>query len=383
MQPKADGPVLETAYPITPASSNISTFSAWLANRGGLKTFRDQSSQRRDQPGCTYPLFSYGLMHQSLIPRITEHSASLETTMPIPDFQSLMHPLLEAHADGKEHLNRDLVALLANQFGLTEDERRQMLPSGGARLFDNRIGWAKSHIMQAGFLMSPRRAISVVTERGREALRHHPERIDLRVLNGVDDYREFRNRRKIPDEKEITELEVEDSQTPEELLENAYLQVRRRIESELLAQIMSSPPEFLERVVVDLVVRMGYGGSRKDAGEALGRTGDEGIDGIIKEDPLGLDIIYLQAKRWEGTVGRPEIQKFAGALQGQRARKGIFITTSTFSADALEYASRIETKIILIDGSRLSKLMFDNGVGVATASNYEVKKIDSDYFSDT
>jgi restriction system protein len=167
------------------------------------------------------------------------------------------------------------------------------------------------------------------------------------------------------------------------LLENAYLQVRRQVEAELLSQIKSSPPEFLERVVVDLVVRMGYGGSRKDAGEALGRSGDEGIDGIIKEDPLGLDIIYLQAKRWEGTVGRPEIQKFAGALQGQRARKGIFITTSTFSSDALEYTSRIETKIILIDGLRLAKLMFDHGVGVSAASNYEVKRIDTDYFTDT
>ena len=305
--------------------------------------------------------------------------------MPIPDFQSLMRPLLEAHADGKEHLNRDLVAKLGERFGVTEEERREMLPSGGARLFDNRIGWAKSHITQAGLLSAPRRAISMITDRGREALRIHPERIDLRVLNGYEEYREFRNRRKVngDEEPEPTDLEVQESQTPEESLENAYLQVRRQIESELLAQIKSAPPEFLERVVVDLVVRMGYGGSRKDAGEALGRSGDEGIDGIIKEDPLGLDIIYLQAKRWEGPVGRPEIQKFAGALQGQRARKGIFITTSTFTAEALEYTSRIETKIILIDGLRLSKLMFDHGVGVATASNYEVKRIDSDYFTDT
>ena len=305
--------------------------------------------------------------------------------MPIPDFQSLMRPLLEAHADGKEHLNRDLVAQLGEQFGLTEEERREMLPSGGARLFDNRIGWAKSHITQAGLLISPRRAISVITDQGREALRIHPERIDLRVLNGFEVYREFRNRRKNveDDESDTSETEIQDAQTPEELLENAYLQVRRQVEAELLSQIKSSPPEFLERVVVDLVVRMGYGGSRKDAGEAIGRSGDEGIDGIIKEDPLGLDIIYLQAKRWEGTVGRPEIQKFAGALQGQRARKGIFITTSTFSSDALEYTSRIETKIILIDGPRLAKLMFDHGVGVATASNYEVKRIDSDYFTDT
>lgn len=259
------------------------------------------------------------------------------------------------------------------------------LPSGRARLFDNRIGWAKSHLVQAGLLTAPRRAISLITDRGLEALRNHPERIDLRILSDFEEYREFRNRRKSSDDEETlaSDSESEDQQTPEELLENAYLQVRKQIESELLAQVKSAPPEFLERVIVDLVVRMGYGGSRRDAGEALGRSGDEGIDGIIKEDPLGLDIIYLQAKRWEGTVGRPEIQKFAGALQGQRARKGIFITTSAFSAEALEYVSRIDTKIILIDGPRLAKLMFDHGVGVATASSYEVKRIDSDYFSDT
>lgn len=302
--------------------------------------------------------------------------------MPIPDFQTIMRPLLEAHQDGQEHLNRDLVALLADQFGLSEDERREMLPSGGARLFDNRVGWAKSHITQAGLLEAPRRAISKITEHGRQVLRDHPNRVDLRVLNGFEDYREFRNRRRTPEEKEDEDTGTE-SQTPEESLENAFLKVRRQVEAELLSQIMSSPPDFLERVVVDLVVRMGYGGSRKDAGEALGRSGDEGIDGIIKEDPLGLDIIYLQAKRWDGNVGRPEIQKFAGALQGQRARKGIFITTSSFTTDAIEYVSRIDSKIILIDGTRLTKLIFDHGIGVATASNYEVKRIDSDYFADT
>ena len=260
--------------------------------------------------------------------------------MPIPDFQSIMRPLLEAHQDGEEHVNRDLITQLADHFGLTEDERREMLPSGGARLFDNRVGWAKFHITQAGLLTAPRRAISVITERGREVLRGHPNRVDLRVLNEFEDYREFRNRRRTPEEKEASTDEAPEAQTPEEFLENAYLKVRRQIEAELLAQIMENPSDFLERVVVDLVVRMGYGGSRKDAGEALGCPGDEGIDGIIKEDTLGLDIIYLQAKRWDGTVGRPEIQKFAGALQGQRARKGIFITTSTFTADALEYVSR-------------------------------------------
>jgi restriction system protein len=268
--------------------------------------------------------------------------------MAIPDFQTIMRPLLEAHANGSEHRNRDLVEGLAQQFQLTEDERRAMLPSGGARLFDNRVGWAKTHMSQAGLLDAPRRAISVITERGRSILLDHPERVDLRVLNGFDDYREFRSRRRTTEEAGERENEALDAETPEETFENAYIKMRRTTEADLLSHIMDSPPEFLERVVVDLVIRMGYGGSRKDAGEALGRSGDEGIDGIIKEDPLGLDIIYLQAKRWDGTVGRPDIQKFAGALQGQRARKGIFITTSSFTADAQEYVSKIDFKIILI-----------------------------------
>jgi len=302
--------------------------------------------------------------------------------MPIPDFQTIMRPLLEAHANGSEHKNRDLVEGLAQQFQLTEDERRAMLPSGGARLFDNRVGWAKTHMSQAGLLDAPRRAISVITERGRSILLDHPERVDLRVLNGFDDYREFRSRRRTTEEAGERENEALDAETPEETFENAYIKMRRTTEADLLSHIMDSPPEFLERVVVDLVIRMGYGGSRKDAGEALGRSGDEGIDGIIKEDPLGLDIIYLQAKRWDGTVGRPDIQKFAGALQGQRARKGIFITTSSFTADAQEYVSKIDSKIILIDGARLSRLMFDHGIGVSVASNYEVKRIDSDYFTE-
>ena len=206
--------------------------------------------------------------------------------------------------------------------------------------------------------------------------------MDLSVLRRFESYREFRNRRRASGDQAEALEETSDANTPEESFENAYLRVRGEVEEELLRQVMDNAPDFLERVVVDLVVRMGYGGSRKDAGEALGRSGDEGIDGIIKEDPLGLDIIYLQAKRWEGTVGRPEIQKFAGALQGQRAKKGIFITTSGFTAGALEYTSHIESKIILIDGARLAKLMFDHGIGVTTSSTYEVKRLDSDYFSD-
>ncbi|MCF7979163.1 MAG: restriction endonuclease [Chromatiaceae bacterium] len=300
--------------------------------------------------------------------------------MAIPDFQSIMRPLLEAHSDGKEHRNRDLVALLATHFDLNDEDRREMLPSGTSRLFDNRIGWAKTHIRQAGLLASPRRGLSVITDRGREVLRDFPDRIDLKILKQFDEYRNFRSPTSATDGIEDNE-EQKDAQTPEETLEQAYLTVRHQVESDLLEQLMESQPSFLEQVVVDLIVQMGYGGSRKDAGEALGKSGDEGIDGIIKEDPLGLDVIYLQAKRWETTVGRPEIQKFAGALQGQRARKGIFITTSCFSSEAIEYVARIDMKIILIDGPRLAKLMFDHGIGVAKASTYEVKRIDSDYFS--
>lgn len=300
--------------------------------------------------------------------------------MAIPDFQSIMRPLLEAHSDGKEHRNRDLVALLADHFDLDDEDRREMLPSGTSRLFDNRIGWAKTHIRQAGLLASPRRGLSVITDRGREVLRDFPDRVDLKTLKQFAEYRNFcghASLTEVPDHDE----DPEETQTPEETLEEAYLTVRRQVESDLLEQLLESLPSFLEQVVVDLIVKMGYGGSRKDAGEALGKSGDEGIDGIIKEDPLGLDVIYLQAKRWDTTVGRPEIQKFAGALQGQRARKGIFITTSSFSNEALEYVARIDTKIILIDGARLTKLMFDHGIGVAKASTYEVKRIDSDYFS--
>ena len=300
--------------------------------------------------------------------------------MAIPDFQTIMRPLLDAHADGKAHRNRDLIDELAQLFGLTEDERREMLPSGRARLFDNRVGWAKSHMTKAGLITSPRRAVSAITERGRAVLGDYPDRIDLRVLKQFPEYQVFRYRKK-PDESDDGEA-AESETTPEESFENAYLTLRSEIERELLDQIMSNPPDFLERVVVDLIVKMGYGGSRRDAGEAIGQSGDEGIDGIIKEDQLGLDIIYLQAKRWETTVGRPEIQKFAGALQGKRAKKGIFITTSSFTKDSIEYVSMIETKIILIDGATLARLMFDHGVGVTTSSTYEVKKVDSDYFED-
>lgn len=303
--------------------------------------------------------------------------------MSIPDFQSIMRPLLELHGDEQPHLNKDLLNALAKLFKLTDDERKIMLPSGRSKMFDNRVGWAKSYLSNAGLIESPKRSVSVITARGKKLLHEHTGHINLNfLLANFPNLKLFREKKTESSEiLTIPSSSTEISATPEEELGNAYLKLRENLEQEILAKIISNPPEFLERVIVDLVVKMGYGGSLKDAGEAIGRSGDEGIDGIIKEDPLGLDIIYLQAKRFDGTtIGRPEIQKFAGALQGQRAKKGIFVTTSAYSKEAKEYVTKIDAKIILIDGIALAKLMFEHGIGVAVNTTYEVKRIDTDYF---
>ena len=314
---------------------------------------------------------------------ITKERILLPMSDRIPDYQTLMRPLLELHADGMEHINRNLVNRLAEQFNLTEEDGRQLLPSGRAKTFENRVAWAKTYVVKAGLLMSPRRAVSVITPAGLRLLEDHSGPINLRVLSKFDGFVAFRDRTGKEEESQTeSEVETDDEETPEETFENAYSRIRSSVEQEIIRKILGNPPDFLERVIVDLIVRMGYGGNRKDAGEAIGRSGDEGIDGIIKEDPLGLDVIYLQAKRYEGTIGRPDIQRFAGALQGQRAKKGIFITTSSFSREAKDFAARIDSKIILIDGSMLARLMFDHGVGVSVSTVYEVKRVDTDYFED-
>jgi restriction system protein len=300
--------------------------------------------------------------------------------MPIPDYQSIMLPLLTFLADQQEHSLREAMDSLARQFKLSEAERRELLPSGQQAIFDNRVGWARTYLKKALLLESARRGYFRITQRGLDVLKGNPPAINIRFLDQFDEFRQFRApKRERMSQKEETESGHEE--TPEEALESAYQNLRDTLANDLLQQIKSSPPNLFERIVVELLVRMGYGGSRQDAGRAIGQSGDEGIDGIIKEDRLGLDIIYIQAKRWENTVGRPEIQKFAGALQGQRAKKGIFITTSNFSKDAHEYASRIDSKIVLIDGEQLTQFMIDHDIGVARVSNYEVKRIDSDYFA--
>lgn len=312
--------------------------------------------------------------------------------MPIPDYQTLMLPFLRLAGDAQEHRFRDAIEQLASEFGLTDEERSTMLPSGTAALFDNRVGWARTYLKQAGLIESRKRGVFRITPRGAELLSKKPARIDNSTLEQYPEYLAFKLRKN--DEKstgEISRLEsgikqpplpvdLPSDSTPEELFSQAYQRLRSNLEVELLEQVKSASPAFFERLVIDLLVAMGYGGSRQDAGRAIGRSGDGGIDGIIKEDKLGLDVIYVQAKRWEGTVGRPEIQKFAGALQGQRANKGVFITTSGFTRDAEEYAGLITSKIILVTGEQLTKLMVDHNVGVSTVSKYELKRIDSDYF---
>lgn len=307
--------------------------------------------------------------------------------MTIPDYQTLMLPLLRLAGDDQEHRFRDAVEQLAVEFQLGDDERRTMLPSGTAPLFDNRVGWARTYLKQAALIESHKRGVFKITARGKGLLYRGPARIDNSTLEEFPEYLAFKLRRS--EEKSTTEsssielhtqVQTLSDSTPEELFSQAYQRLRSNLEAELLEQVKSSSPAFFERLVIDLLVSMGYGGSRQDAGRAVGRGGDGGIDGIIKEDKLGLDVIYVQAKRWEGTVGRPEIQKFAGALQGQRANKGVFITTSNFTREAEDYAGIISSKIILITGEQLAKLMVDHNVGVSQISNYELKRIDSDYF---
>ena len=295
--------------------------------------------------------------------------------MAIPDYQTIMLPLLKFAGDGQEHSLRETIDFLAHEFNLSDEERKEFLPSGSQATFDNRVGWARTYMKKAGLLESTRRGYFCITAPGKKILAQNPQKINVKFLKQFPEFVEFQKPKK-KGEIDSPPIEI----TPEESLEAAYQELQDSLADELLYTIKTCSPEFFERLVIDVLIKMGYGGSRKEAGQAVGKTSDGGIDGIIKEDKLGLDIIYIQAKRWEGVVGRPEIQKFAGALQGQRARKGIFITTSTFTKDALNYVENIDTKIILIDGQRLAELMIAFNVGANTTAIYEVKKIDSDYF---
>lgn len=307
--------------------------------------------------------------------------------MTIPDYESAMLPLLRLLDDGNEHVSDDYIEQLATHFRISPEERRELLPSGRQPIFVNRVGWAATYLSKAGLLERTARKRVRITERGRRALAQPRERIDNEYLAQFPEFLEFRrqNRRAIGHTAVTEETGESPSDTPlspDEMLEVSYQRLKQTLAEDLLERVKQASPAFFEQLVVDLLVGMGYGGSRKDAGQAVGGSGDGGIDGIIKEDHLGLDFIYIQAKRWDSSVSRPTVQAFAGSLEGQRARKGVLITTSRFTNDAKEYVNRIEKRIVLIDGEQLAQLMLDYGVGVTEVTSYRVQRVDLDYFGE-
>lgn len=277
---------------------------------------------------------------------------------------------------------KDIIEKLSQEFSLSETDRRKLLPSGTQRVFNNRVGWAKSYLKHAMLVGSPQRGTIRITQRGIQMLGKNPSKIDIKFLERYPEFVEFRRTKGRDKKSKEDEYIWSAEKTPQEILEDAYQKLQEEVAQGLLDKVKSCSPEFFERLVIDLLVKMGYGGSHQDVVRAFGGSGDEGIDGIIKEDKLGLDVVYVQAKRWQGTVGRPEIHKFVGALSGKKATKGVFITTSSFSKEALDYVQTIQYKVILIDGETLSQLMYDYDIGLSKIINYDVKEIDTDYFAE-
>ena len=300
--------------------------------------------------------------------------------MKVPDYQAIMLPLLKFASDGKEHSNREAIDYIISAFNLSDEDIEELLPSGQQRVVDNRVGWAKTHLSKAGLLEFPKRAYFIITPLGLDVLKENPPAITVKFLKKFPTFVEFITTKKGKDSDSSTEVDNNSTQTPVELLEEGFQKIKRNLTEELITTVRRSSWNFFEKLVVELLLAMGYGGSRKDAGQAIGRSGDGGIDGMIKEDKLGLDVIYIQAKKWEDPVGRPEIQKFVGSLAGERANKGVFITTSSFTREAVEFVKTITHKVILVDGEKLAQLMIENNVGVSRVISYDIKRVDTDYF---
>jgi restriction system protein len=302
--------------------------------------------------------------------------------MAIPDYQAYMLPLLRFAEDKQVHRLSEAIDTLADRFKLTKEDRETLLPSGTQFVMANRVGWARTYMKKAGLLTDPKRGSFQITDRGLELLKSDPKEISIATLKRYDEFNEFQRKTNPKKDTEEQNAGHPSYSTPEEALEFGYQKLTENLSDEILERIMRCSPSFFEHLVVELLVKMGYGGSYKEAASIVGKSGDGGIDGIIKEDKLGLDAIYIQAKRWDSIVGRPEIQKFAGALLGQKARKGIFISTSSFTKDAMDFAKSIEAKIVLIDGSKLASLMIENELGVNMIRSYAIKRVDSDYFEE-
>ncbi len=298
--------------------------------------------------------------------------------MSVPEFQAFFRPLLEFASDKKEYSVAEARKALAAMMHISDEDLSEMLPSGTQTRFDNRVAWAKSYLIHAKALEATKRAHFKITDRGLQLLKDHPEKITVADLQQFEEFQKFSLSQNENRNNNFQQIEI----TPEETLQRAYQDIQNEILIQLLEKIKNNTPEFFETLIIDLMIAMGYGGSKKEAGKSIGRSGDEGIDGIINEDRLGLEVIYLQAKRWNGTVGRPEIQKFVGALHGKRAKKGVFITTGSFSKEASEYVKHIDPRIILIDGMKLVSYMFEFNIGVNPVTNYEIKRIDLDYFEE-
>jgi len=298
--------------------------------------------------------------------------------MAMPDYQSLYYPFLRSIEDGKEHSIRELIENLSRCFDLTEEEKKEMLPNGKQGKFENRVRWAQMRLKKAELVETTGWGKFKITDLGLDILKFDSSKFNDKFImefsgsepNGLQQIEEVNNG-------------VKAGKPPEEILEETHEELRRQLAQELLEKIMECSPQFFEKLVVDLLVAMGYGGSRKDAGQAVGRSSDGGIDGIIKEDKLGLDAVYIQAKRWQTTVGSPTVREFAGSLMGQNARKGVLITTSQFSNEAKSYVCAVpQTKIVLIDGEQLAQLMIDHDIGVTDVATYRIKKADLDYFGE-
>ncbi|ADK85395.1 restriction endonuclease [Desulfarculus baarsii DSM 2075] len=307
--------------------------------------------------------------------------------MPIPDFQSIMLPLLRYLADEMVHSNQDIYEALESQFTMTDEEKAELLPSGKQRVFINRIGWAKSYMKQAGLIDAAGRGFYKISKTGKAvAADKSLDKIGINYLLKFPSFVTFRVGKGVSASIAAQDTDCGDGNSPDRTAEEhiglGVDTIMLKLKQELMSNIKACSPRFFEKLVVDLLLAMGYGGSRQESGMLTGKGSDEGIDGVINEDRLGLDVIYVQAKRWEHAVGRPEIQKFAGALQGKRAKKGVYITTSCFTKDAYDFAGAIDSKIILVDGERLAGLMVEHNVGVAVVQSIELKKVDMDYFID-
>lgn len=301
--------------------------------------------------------------------------------MTTPDFQSLMRPVLAVLDDGQTHTSRELKSAMADEFNLPPVERERMLPSGRQRVIDNRVGWSLTYLVQAGLARRPQRAHVEITDSGRQALRTHPSRIDMKVLEAYPSYRDFKDRTSAKTSTVIDQPSMSAAdQTPEDLLEAAVAENRAAVEGDVLKMALALSPTGFEDLVIRLLESMGYG--RAGTVERTSASGDAGVDGIISQDPLGLDRIYVQAKRYavDRTIDRPRIHEFAGALLGKQGDRGVFITTSSFSRGAREEAERINARIELIDGSRLSELLVKYGVGVQIQQTVSLYRLDEDFF---